>query len=389
MKRSQSQPTWSGFHPQTVGASLFYKGEATSSSNSTQYPSQAGGIEMQRSASFSHQRPTPLDSTFNPPAQSDLHATSFDFTQQFTPPHIQHQFRIMTPWSVTGWNYANVEAYHPSYNTYLSPPAWSVPDLEADMSAPAMSRDPSSSSFSTSTSHSLGQPDMASQEWLPPSSYSLGHACVEQQQASISTPYIWSDQDHNNDVEFDFKPRPTPVIKEPPMMPQEPWPMTPEHRVSERRAKKNRLNIPASQPNRKTSSHTTQPSTRRAKSPRPKRESQVSKDTLSATPISRIKSSDGRYKLEIPPSNLGTRKPEMKNKLRCEDCNERPDGFRGQHELDRHRNRKHANRRAVWICIDGSSSAAAYSELVKLPLKDCKYCLEQKRYGAYYNAAAQ
>lgn len=65
----------------------------------------------------------------------------------------------------------------------------------------------------------------------------------------------------------------------------------------------------------------------------------------------------------------------------CPSCNDHVDGFRGDHELHRHLNRAHAQRRKVWICIDASIDGKW--------LANCKACRTQKRYGAYYNAAAQ
>lgn len=67
-------------------------------------------------------------------------------------------------------------------------------------------------------------------------------------------------------------------------------------------------------------------------------------------------------------------------KFKCPQCNERPDGFRGEHELDRHISRAHAKTRKGYICIDASED--------KRFLSNCKYCRNKKVYGAYYNAAA-
>jgi hypothetical protein len=67
-------------------------------------------------------------------------------------------------------------------------------------------------------------------------------------------------------------------------------------------------------------------------------------------------------------------------KLMCQYCQERPDGFRGTHELDRHVARAHAATRKGYICIDNSPD--------KKFLASCKFCLNKKVYGAYYNAAA-
>lgn len=67
-------------------------------------------------------------------------------------------------------------------------------------------------------------------------------------------------------------------------------------------------------------------------------------------------------------------------KIMCQSCNERPNGFRGTHELERHIARAHASVRKGFICVDASAN--------KKFLANCKHCRNQKAYGAYYNAAA-
>jgi hypothetical protein len=64
----------------------------------------------------------------------------------------------------------------------------------------------------------------------------------------------------------------------------------------------------------------------------------------------------------------------------CAHCSERPDGFRGTHELDRHIARAHAAVRKGFICVAPSFDAKF--------LDNCKHCRNKKVYGAYYNAAA-
>ncbi|CAI6342535.1 unnamed protein product [Periconia digitata] len=67
-------------------------------------------------------------------------------------------------------------------------------------------------------------------------------------------------------------------------------------------------------------------------------------------------------------------------KIMCPQCNERPDGFRGPHELERHVKRAHSATRSGYICIDASSD--------KKFLANCKHCRDKKVYDACYYAAA-
>ncbi|KAK3330852.1 hypothetical protein B0H66DRAFT_76905 [Apodospora peruviana] len=71
----------------------------------------------------------------------------------------------------------------------------------------------------------------------------------------------------------------------------------------------------------------------------------------------------------------------------CPKCNEYPEGFRGEHELRRHNDAKHAALVKRWVCTEPDHNPPGSPRPV-IPLAKCKACVTQKRYGAYYNAAA-
>ncbi|RFU72379.1 zinc finger, c2h2-type integrase, dna-binding [Trichoderma arundinaceum] len=71
----------------------------------------------------------------------------------------------------------------------------------------------------------------------------------------------------------------------------------------------------------------------------------------------------------------------------CRKCNEYPEGFRGEHELRRHTDAKHAALVKRWVCCEPEGHSPA-SPQPAIPLSSCKACVMQKHYGAYYNAAA-
>lgn len=70
----------------------------------------------------------------------------------------------------------------------------------------------------------------------------------------------------------------------------------------------------------------------------------------------------------------------------CTKCNENPEGFRGEHELRRHNDAKHAALVKRWVCAQPPDPPSSPQPVI--PLSKCKACVTQKRYGAYYNAAA-
>ncbi|GJN83934.1 hypothetical protein PLIIFM63780_007485 [Purpureocillium lilacinum] len=75
-------------------------------------------------------------------------------------------------------------------------------------------------------------------------------------------------------------------------------------------------------------------------------------------------------------------------KVYCEQCNEHPDGFRGDHELRRHLNAKHKGVVKKFVCRDPATVGLRSNVQVLYPLADCRACASNKQYGAYYNAAA-
>ena len=93
----------------------------------------------------------------------------------------------------------------------------------------------------------------------------------------------------------------------------------------------------------------------------------------------RIRSADGTMRDVVSISKTPYVRPQQE-KVRCTRCNEKPDGFRGDHELRRHTERAHGVSRKVFICVDISND--------KTFLSKCKACRQEKRYRAYYNAAA-
>ncbi|KAL2265826.1 hypothetical protein VTJ83DRAFT_6926 [Remersonia thermophila] len=75
-------------------------------------------------------------------------------------------------------------------------------------------------------------------------------------------------------------------------------------------------------------------------------------------------------------------------RVKCMQCNDHPDGFRGEHELRRHTEAKHRSMVKKWICRDPALEGIPHAETAVRPLADCNKCTGKKQYGAYYNAAA-
>ncbi|KAI0397197.1 hypothetical protein F5Y17DRAFT_455351 [Xylariaceae sp. FL0594] len=75
-------------------------------------------------------------------------------------------------------------------------------------------------------------------------------------------------------------------------------------------------------------------------------------------------------------------------KVYCNLCAEHKDGFRGEHELRRHKDAKHQALVKKFICVDPVELGLPANVQAVNPLSKCKACKGKKKYGAYYNAAA-
>jgi len=101
--------------------------------------------------------------------------------------------------------------------------------------------------------------------------------------------------------------------------------------------------------------------------------------------MSRLDSKDGSQD-KIAISKPTYQRPKH-DRVQCTQCDDYPDGFRGEHELRRHQDRQHKQMVKKWVCKTPTNG----QDLVKpvVPLTRCKACNQQKKkYGAYYNAAA-
>lgn len=98
-----------------------------------------------------------------------------------------------------------------------------------------------------------------------------------------------------------------------------------------------------------------------------------------ASIMSLIRPSSSRGRSSVPRTPL--------RRVYCLQCSECPEGFRGEHELRRHTDARHAALQRKWLCSEPVNYSPAMPQPA-VPLSKCKACLTQKLYGAYYNAAA-
>jgi hypothetical protein len=72
----------------------------------------------------------------------------------------------------------------------------------------------------------------------------------------------------------------------------------------------------------------------------------------------------------------------------CKQCDDHPEGFRGEYNLRLHQDRQHKLMVKKWLCIQPQQNIPNIPKPV-VPLNKCKACTTQKKkYGAYYLAAA-
>ncbi|KAH8747148.1 hypothetical protein F5882DRAFT_312026 [Hyaloscypha sp. PMI_1271] len=100
--------------------------------------------------------------------------------------------------------------------------------------------------------------------------------------------------------------------------------------------------------------------------------------------MTQLESKDGQDKLAIS-SKSSYQRPKLVP-VYCKLCDGHQEGFRDEHELRRHVHREHKALVKMWVCEEPKDDLNHPKPVI--PLLKCKACEQQKKYGAYYNAAA-
>ena len=118
--------------------------------------------------------------------------------------------------------------------------------------------------------------------------------------------------------------------------------------------------------------------------PQPEGDDHLMSQSKSSLPMFQFKFS-GRSQEEAVVVKPTYQRPK-RDRVFCKECDDHPDGFRGEGELRRHQDRQHKKMIKKWVCVQppGPDHPKPAQSLLR-----CKACTQQqKKYRAHYNAAA-